>query len=217
MREIRTRRDRCWISASLRYITERIHEEDLSALWEMGLDQATIDEFRELRMMDWNRIISRFPQRNVGLSAKEGEILIGVDLTALIRLVRHVNAERQNERVFDELIQANAPYELVSSYFGISTRQFAQRRKLFGLQGTGRIRAPEDGVIEAVWNECSKVLRGRSPCALSPRDLLLLHRKTGEDLRVVWRVLHTEIIASVGGCVEEPSMRPYFVARAVYS
>jgi hypothetical protein len=217
MREIRTRRDRCWISASLRYITERIHEEDLSALWEMGLDQVTIDEFRDLRMMDWNRIISRFPQRNVGLSAKEGEILIGVDLTALIRLVRHVNAERRNERVLDELIQANAPYELVSSYFGISTRQFAQRRKLFGLQGTGRIRAPEDGVVEAVWSECSKVLRGRSPCALSPRDLLLLHRKTGEDLRVVWRVLHSEIIASAGSCVEEPSVRPYFIARAVCS
>jgi hypothetical protein len=217
MHEIRTRRDRCWISASLRYITERIHEDDLSALWEMGLDQTTIDEFRELRMMDWNRIISRFPQRNVGLSAKGGEILIGVDLTALIRLVRHVNAERQSERVLDELIQANAPYELVTSYFGISTRQFAQRRKLFGLQGTGRIRVPEHGVIEAVWSECSNVLRGRSPCALSPRDLLVLHRRTGEDLRVIWRVLHSEIIASVDGCVEEPAAPPYCVARAVYS
>jgi hypothetical protein len=217
MRESRTHRDRCWISASLRYITERIHEDDLSALWEMGLDQTTIDEFRELRMMDWNRIISRFPQRNVGLSAKEGEILIGVDLAALIRLVRHVNAEHQNERVLDELIQANAPYELVSSYFGITTKQFAQRRKLFGLQGTGRIRVPEHGVIEAVWSECSKVLRGRSPCALAPRDLLVLHRRTGEDLRVVWRVLQSEIIASADGCVEEQSVQPYFVGPAVYS
>jgi hypothetical protein len=51
--------------------------------------------------MDWNRIISRFPQRNVGLSAKEAENLIVVDLTALIRMVRHVNAERQNHRVLD--------------------------------------------------------------------------------------------------------------------
>jgi len=217
MREIRTGRERCWISALLCYITERIYEDDLSALWEMGLDQAAIDEFRELRMVDWNRIICRFPQRNVGLSAKEGQIRIGVDLTALIRLVRHVNAERQNERVLDALIQANAPYELVSSYFGISTKHFAQRRKLFGLQGTGRIREPEPEVIEAIWGECSKVLRRRSPCALSPADLLVLHRRTREDLRVVWRVLHSEIIASVGGCVEEPPMRPYFVARAVNS
>lgn len=217
MREFRPRRDCCWIKASLRYITERLHEDDLSALWELGLDQASIDEFRELRMVDWNRIVSRFPQPSVGLSAKEGRISIGIDLTALTRLVRHINAERQNERVLDELIQANAPYELVSSYFGISTKLFAQRRKLFGLQGTGRIPEPEPEVIEAIWTECSKLLRGRSPNALSPTDLLLLHRRTGQDLRVVWRVLHTEIIASVGGCVEEQPERPYFVARAINS
>lgn len=197
MRGIRSIKNTEWVDLLITYINKRIGEDDLESLLDMGLNTDAIQTFRRLRQVDVKRVVDRYCQKQdkIGLNLENGTFKLEMDFDALVRLIDYVNSECLNEGILDDLLQAGAPCPMINHFFGFHAPHYAQRRKLFGLEGEGRGRCkePDPEVTERVWRALKKLIGARDPDAVRPEEMLRLHQELGESigLRVIWKVFST--------------------------
>ena len=102
-------------------------------------------------------------------------------------LMEHLQREREGEQLQQDLIQADAPFEMMQRLFGMGSREYTRLRKLLSLPSSvGRPPLVDDGLEHRVWDAWSQLVREGAPDPLSPQQYLALHQDTGAPMRALW-------------------------------
>jgi hypothetical protein len=161
------------IFQALRYICETLAHGDVSAVVDLGLRTDQVARLARLSLNDL-RHLSEVPAHFMDVS---------VNTECLDRVLAHMERNRARETLHDDLIRHGAPYPMMFSFTGMSTRDFAARRRLLDLTGTGlgRPPAPTEDEEQHVW----AVWQASLDQALEPR-YLHVSKTTGLSLALIW-------------------------------
>ena len=86
----------------------------------------------------------------------------------------------------NDLIVAGAPRAMIARWWPMRHTEFAVLRRMLGVTGIGRTRAPTEDEEHRLWLVWSKIAAGRSVDALRARDYLELYKRTRVNLHVSW-------------------------------
>ena len=165
------------LSAVMLYATRCFREGDLFGLRGMGFGPT---EFQALETINLGDL-----QRAGTLSAHCLEIR--VDGPLFRRVIERVAEMREDEELQRELIQADAPVEMMRSLFGMTARDYTKLRRALDVKdGVGRPAELDDDMQNRLWS----MLRGRlqADCErpMEPREFLAVRAKSGAPLRALW-------------------------------
>ncbi len=161
----------------LDHLIQQIVSGDHSLADQLGLDSRIREQLMELRSIEIGR-----------LSELRGYLQIQVDVSALSRLLDHLDLERQEERIVKELVRRGAPQSMLRSLFHLSSRDVTALRQAIGLPGSpGRPRQPTEQEEREAWERFQEL--GLSLDAMAPTDWIRFHDATGIPLRVLWAMV----------------------------
>jgi hypothetical protein len=162
----------------LRHVTEILSEGDVCSALALGFRASQIAQLERLTLRDLHRL-SRAPTHFLSIT---------VDPTRFDRLLSHVERGKQRESLQDELIRLRAPAVMMRTYFGMTNADYATRRRLLGLTGTGigRPCLPSNADQERIW----KCWQDHSRIPLEER-YLEVGRATGVPLKDVWGLIRS--------------------------
>jgi hypothetical protein len=189
------------LSDVLRAGFQRADEGDLSVLLKLGLPLPLIRKIQNLSLRKHNRVCDL-------LSAHLGNLLsqeLGNEQQQqrLEGILAHVDREDFNEMEQDELILSKAPREMMNCLAGMTYQDFATRRAMLGVAGTGRPRKVSDKQQQAIWASwCANA--GLSHA----QRFLKVVQETKLDLRTLWPVLRPAL--------ETPKARPSGPQHSAY-
>ena len=162
----------------LRYACQRLAEGDINALLDLGF---LVDEIQSLEKLTLRELdhLSRLGAHFLD---------VRVDHLCFTASLRHVRREADSESLQDELIRMKAPAAMMQTLFGMTTLQYANRRKLLGLAGigVGRPPAPSEAENHTIW------YAWRDHASLPEAQRYLeTGRTTGMPLNVVWALVQS--------------------------
>jgi hypothetical protein len=104
-------------------------------------------------------------------------------------MVAHLQRERAAEALQHDLIQADAPFELMQTFFGLSSREYSRlRRVLSAVPAVGRPPEADEASQQTLWAAWTCRRKGTDAELLTPQAYLDLHRETGIGLRAIWNL-----------------------------
>ena len=160
----------------LRYGCQRLAEGDVNALLDLGF---LIDEIKAIEKLTLKELehLSRLGAHF---------LTVKVNHSCFATSLRHVRHEARGERLQDELLRRRAPVAMMQTLFGMTTFQYANRRKLLGLGGigVGRPSLPSEEENHAVWYAWHE--HAHLP---EPLRYLEISRKTDVPLNVIWALV----------------------------
>jgi hypothetical protein len=165
------------ISAVLRYAVRCQADGDQAALRAMNFGPREIDALRGMHLADLARVES------LGAHCLE----IGLNRPVFWTLVAHLHRERAAEALQQELIAADAPFEMMRTCFGLSSREYSRlRRVLAAAPAVGRPPEADEASQHRLWSAWTRRRQDSDPDRLTPEEYLELHRETGIGLRAIW-------------------------------
>lgn len=175
---------------ALRYASETLAEGDIHAVLELGLRLDQIARLKRLTLGDLNHL-SR---------VRTHFMHIAVDPTCFDRVLDHLERNKRYEDLQDELIRLRGPLAMMRSFFGMTNAEYAARRKLLGLNGTGvgRPLAPTEEEEENLW----QAWKDTQGLAVEQR-FLRVGQSTGIPLNTVWALVQSW--KSDGLMINDPS------------
>ena len=108
------------ISAVLRYAVRCLADGDPEALRAMNFGPKEIEALREMHLGDLARIES------LGAHCLE----IGLNRQVYWTMVAHLQRERAAEALQQALVAADAPFEMMQTFFGLSSREYTRLRRV---------------------------------------------------------------------------------------
>ena len=176
------------ISAVLRYAVRCLADGDPEALRAMNFGPKEIEALREMHLGDLARIES------LGAHCLE----IGLNRQVYWTMVTHLQRERAGEALQQELVAADAPFEMMQTFFGLSSREYTRLRRVVDVApAVGRPPEADEESQQTLWVAWTRRQQGREDELLTPDAYLDLHRETGIGLRAVWTL--TRRWAALGG------------------
>ena len=168
-------------SAVFLYVLRCIAESDHIALQQLQIGEREIEQLRTLGILDLYRIDSF---RSHCLS-------ISFNREVFWTLINYMNEQRENEAQLEQLINNDAPYSMLEVFFGISNREYTQRRRAKkGLTNVGRPNEPTDSDADSLLEIWFKRLKRDDKDAegrlINPIQYLELARELDMPLRSVW-------------------------------
>jgi hypothetical protein len=132
----------------LRYGAQKLSEDDLSTLLDLGFSMEDIQAIETLTLKELNHLSC--------LSAHFLDVRINPQRFA--RVLAHIRQETAGEVLQNELLRRRAPAGMMRALFGMTPLQYANRRKRLGLSGVGVGRPAFPGeeterLIWQVWHE----------------------------------------------------------------
>ncbi|MCY3859306.1 MAG: STY4526/YPO1902 family pathogenicity island replication protein [Gammaproteobacteria bacterium] len=168
------------VSAVLMYAMRCLAEGDLRSLQHMQFGEKEVEALRDLQMRDFSRIEAM----------KAHCLTVSLNRQVFWPMIDLLKRERHSEDLMNELIEKNAPYNMIHELFGMSTREYAARRRhLPSNLGLGRPQLPERDIEDGLYAAWRKLVDSRGNYELSAVDFLDLHRKTGVTIRAVWSLV----------------------------
>ena len=127
----------------LHYCAERLADDDLDALIDLGLGTDEITALDGLTLQQLTHL-GRLGQHIFKVST---------DHSRLASALQYVENEASQRKLQDQLLQHRAPAPLMQALFGIRSGEYAKRRKRLGLSGrdVGRPPAPDEKTEHRVW------------------------------------------------------------------
>ncbi len=158
---------------TLRYVCETLADGDIQAVLDLGLRMDQIARLARFSLNDL-RHLSDVPTHFMDVS---------VNAECLDRVIAHMERSREREALHDELIRNGAPYPMLFSFTGMTNREFAARRRLLGMSGSGRGRPPTPSEDDE-----QRVWAAWQASAQKPLEARYLHvsETTGVPLNLVW-------------------------------
>ena len=165
-------------SAVIMYALRSLQDGDLAALRGMNFGPAEVQALRELNMGDLCHLQS--------LRAHCLDIALNRDVYWPI--LAQLKQRRESEELQHALISADAPLEMMSTFFGISGREYSKLRHTLLVNGTtGRPPEPNDEEIEKIWASWRLRESQQEDGLLPPAEYLNIHKETGVPMRSIWR------------------------------
>ena len=165
------------INAVLRYAIRCLADGDRESLRAMNFGPKEIEALRGMHLADLPRLES------LGAHCLEIDLNRDVYWT----MVAHLQRERAAEALQQALIQADAPFEMMQTFFGLSSREYTRlRRLLAAAPAVGRPPEADEAIQQTLWAAWTRRRKDADAELLTPEAYLTLHRETGIGLRAVW-------------------------------
>lgn len=185
---------------ALRYVTETLAEGDIHAVLDLGF---RIDQIARLE---------RFTLRDLHhLSQVRTHFLdIAVDPACFDRVLEHMERGKHDEAVQDELIRRRAPVVMMRTLFGMTNAEYAARRRLLGMNGTGIGRPPTPSEEDE-----RRVWQAWKAAPQEAMELRYLHvgKSTGVPLNAVWGLIRAWETEGLLGESEDGKVIPLRTSR----
>lgn len=168
------------VSAVLMYAMRCLAEGDLRSLQHMQFGEKEVEALRELHMLDLSRVETM----------KAHCLSISLNRQVFWPMIDLLKRERKNENLLISLIEKNAPFDMLHELFGMSTREYAARRRhLPSNLGQGRPQLPERKVEDELYAAWRRMVDERGTFDLNGFDFVALHGETGVSIRAVWSLV----------------------------
>jgi hypothetical protein len=165
------------VMAVMLYAIRCLSENDQHALRHMNFGPEEVAALRELSLADLYRAGS--------LQAHCLDIRLNRDV--YWPMLAHLRRERESEELQRDLIQADAPLEMMRSLFGVGSREYTRLRRMLAVEpAVGRPPEPDEETAHRLWRALSEQLQNDQADGLSPSAYLIVHRETGASLRAIW-------------------------------
>jgi len=151
------------VMAVLLYAIRCLAEGDQHALRGMNFGPEEVAALRELNLADLYR----------AGSLQAHCLAIRLNRAVYWPMLAHLRQARESEAVQRDLIQADAPLEMMLTVD----------------PSTGRPAEPDEATSHAVWQAWSKRVKEDPSASLTPEDYLALGEDTGASLRAVWNLI----------------------------
>lgn len=176
--------------AFLLYVIRCLAEGDLLTLRQMNVSERDIETLRKLNIADL------FLVKNFRVHC----LNIQLNQAIFHKMLEFMHERRLNENSLQKLLQYDAPRGLVEYYFGLSNREFTQRRRSFeGLTTMGRTKEPNeeetDQLLERWLNINNRDESGRLS---EPEEYLTLAKELGISVRSIWMLTERWIEMGLG-------------------
>ncbi len=167
------------VMAVLLYAIRCLAEGDQHALRGMNFGPEEVAALRDVNLADLYR----------AGSLQAHCLTIQLDRAVYWPMLAHLRRERELEAVQRDLIQADAPLEMMRSLFGVGSREYTRLRRLLTVHpSVGRPAEPDEATSHAVWQAWSERVKEDATASLTPEDYLALGEDTGASLRAVWHL-----------------------------
>jgi hypothetical protein len=167
------------VTAVLLYAMRCVAEADQHALRGMQFGPKEIEALRELNLADLYRVGS--------LQAHCLDIHLNRD--AFWPMMAHLRGAREDEELQRDLIQADAPLEMMRSLFGVGSREYTRVRRMLALEpAVGRPAEPDEETAHKLWRSLSARLKTDPSAPLEPNEYLAIHEESGASMRAIWNV-----------------------------
>lgn len=161
------------------YATRCLAEGDIEALRQIGFIPEDIPVLDQLRMSDLHALSA----------SRAGAVNVTVDRAALQRLIDGIHRRRTRDRLKRELLRLDAPLPMMTTIFGMNSRQYTALRESMGVtSGVGRPKTQiDDGQEAALWKLWVMLADAERPQQLRHDDLwLIIGREQPKKLRSAW-------------------------------
>lgn len=189
------------VTAVMLYAVRCFAEGDLHALKEMNFGPKELGALREISMGDLFRA---------------GELTTHCLQVRLNRAVYwpmldHLRRERETEAIQRELVEADAPLEMMNALFGISAHEYTRLRRLLTVNpAVGRTPEADEAQSAALW-DAWQALGPEVTVNMTPTDYLTLYRTTGILPRILWNLIQRWLAygaTDVTGALKVPPLAP---------
>lgn len=168
------------VTAVLLYAMRCLAEGDQHALRAMRFGPKEIEALRDLNLADLYRVGS--------LNAHC--LTMSVDCNVFWPMIAHLRATRESEELQRDLIQADAPLEMMRSLFGVGSREYTRLRRMLAVEpAVGRPPEPDEDTAHRLWQTLATRLEASTGDGLDPREYLAAHKASGASLRAIWNLV----------------------------
>lgn len=170
--------------AVLGYIVSQLKAGNLRCCEAFGL---TEKELRIINNMTVNEMLY--------LCASSAQFFeLKVNHSLLETMLDRAKNDSQEQNIIDRAISLEASTSIIKQYFGLTSFQISERRRLLNCTGAqGRKTAPSDKQSEQVWHRWQEVKNHDFP--FESQEALLLMMQISEELQInlttVWRLIKT--------------------------
>lgn len=164
-------------TAVLMYAVRCLAEGDQLALRSMHFGPKEVDALQHLNISDLYRV-----------ETLRGHCLeINLNREVFWHLVARLKQQRETEDLQQRLLKADAPLEMMSVLFGLSSREYTRWRRLLTLApAVGRPAEAEEEQAHALWHAWCRRMDDNDEVILSGEDYLALQEASGLGLRIIW-------------------------------
>ncbi|MGE0484228.1 MAG: DUF2857 domain-containing protein [Gammaproteobacteria bacterium] len=168
------------VTAVLLYAMRCLAEGDQHALRAMRFGPREIEALRELNLADLYRV-----------GALQAHCLsIALDREVFWPMIANLRASREAEELQRDLIQADAPLEMMRSLFGVGSREYTRLRRMLAVDpAVGRPPEPDEETGHRLWRALSARLESVGEEALDPKEYLAVQEESGASMRAVWNLV----------------------------
>jgi len=157
----------------LRYATRLLAEGDESGLLDMGFTPEQIRTMEALTLKSLQRVGQ--------LSAHFMDFRI--DPACFARVMRRIEQEREDEALKDALLLAGAPIRMMHHFWGMTSRDCAERRRVLDVEvPIGRPPQADDSALEELWH----LWQASSGIADERQRYLELAKQSDLSLTAIW-------------------------------
>lgn len=185
------------ITAILLYAMRCLVEGDQAALRAMNFGPKEMDALKTLSLADLYRVDSlRAHCLNIHLNRQ-----------VFWPMITHLRQQRESEELQQQLIQADAPLEMMNQLFGLCGREYTRWRRLLTLApAVGRPPELDEEQNHKLWYAWKALVaeeseEGEACPVLSGDDYFSLYQETGIAMRAIWTLTQRW---SLEGTAEEP-------------
>ena len=167
------------VMAVLLYAIRCLEEGDQHALRSMNFGPQEVAALRDINLADLYR----------AGSLRAHCLDIELNREVYWPMLEHLRRARETEEMQRDLIQADAPLEMMRSLFGVGSREYTRLRRLLTTDpGIGRPPDPDEATSHALWRAWSDRTKTDPTAPLAPEDYLALCEETDASMRAVWNL-----------------------------
>ena len=167
------------VTAIAIYAVRCLAEGDHASLRKMKFGKKEIDELSKMDLMDLSHIAT----------LRSHCLEIGLNREIYWEMMRFLRTQRDAEDFKDKLVTLDAPYDLLKRFYGMSTREYTDRRRAFGddsVTSAGRPEEPTDDESHRLWRLWKKLAGDQETRLLTPEQYLELSADAEMSIRSVW-------------------------------
>ena len=185
------------VTAVLLYAMRCLAEGDQHALRAMQFGPKEIEALRELNLADLYRVGT----------LQAHCLAIRLDRDVFWPMIANLRATREAEELQRDLIQADAPLEMMRSLFGVGSREYTRLRRMLALEpAVGRPPEPDEETSHKLWRALSAQLQPDADEALDPKQYLAVHEESGAPMRAIWNLAQRWLeYGDVYACADQSS------------
>ncbi|MDE0094675.1 MAG: STY4526/YPO1902 family pathogenicity island replication protein [Gammaproteobacteria bacterium] len=177
-------------AAILLYMIRCIGEGDLLSLHQMNVGEKEIEQLKQIKVLDLHYIDM----------LKSHCLQVQLNQRIFANVFQYMLAQHRAEDAIQQLLAEDAPYSMLEFFFGLSNREYTQRRKsLKNMTATGRTKEPSEDETDqlfALWSRHDQ--RDASGRFVEPLEYIAVAKELNVSVRSIWLLTERWIERGVG-------------------